>query len=349
MGSAPPRAGASGPSADFDLGELRRAATQPPPMPREPLSVRLASWRAHRTRWWRAALVALVVAVVAGFAGWHVGGDRARSETERWISANPGLVGWIVDNGPDLASSPRDPREDVELHLLNVGRDPVIIQSMSATSDGAPVDVNTSSYQPVQVPTGGTTIAAAVLRTACTTEYSEASLVVRLSRTDPQGDTHATVLTVGAEATLGQSVSEVLNGLCANPTRGQDEPGVDGVTVDQTSGVSGATVTLTNTSEQPRQAEITSDESPAFELVSSRPGPQLIRPGQSLDFRLQLRVLRCTAIVGLQDWASTISLQVGRPGDSLVAAAGSGVLSSYPLPDVVLVPGGAAIQRACAG
>ncbi len=121
-------------------------------MPREPLTVRLAAWRTHRTQWWRAIVVGLAIALVAAFAGWHVGGDRARAEAEAWISANPPLVGWIVDNGPDLASSARDPREDVELHLLNVGRDPVIVRSMSATSDGAPVNVDLSSYSPTRDP-----------------------------------------------------------------------------------------------------------------------------------------------------------------------------------------------------
>ena len=176
MGSAPSRTGGGGASVDFDLGELRRAPVTPEQMPREPLTVRLAAWRTHRTNWWRALALGSSSRPVAAFAGWHVGGDRARGEVEAWISANPPLVGWIVDNGPDLASRPGDPREDVELHLLNVGRDPVIVRSMSATSDGAPVEVSLNSYAPTRIPTGGTTIASLVLRTSCTTEYSEAAL-----------------------------------------------------------------------------------------------------------------------------------------------------------------------------
>src|SRR4051794_10519965 len=314
MGAAPAREAGSGPTVDFDLGELRRAAVRPEEMPREPLTIRFASWRSRRTPWWRALVLAIVIAVVATFAGWQVGGDRARNQVEAWVSAHPPLVGWIVDNGVDLASERGDAREDVELHLLNVGRDPVIVRSISASSDGAPVNVNVSSYTPVRIPTGGTTIVAVVLRTSCSSEYSEAALAVQLTRFDSGGDGHPTLLTVAEDPSLGQSTAEVLNSLCANPSRDQTGNDLDGIGYEQVAGPNGATVNLTNNSDGPRQVELTADESPSFALVPSLRGPQLLRPGQSISIRVHVRILECDAIAGLADWARSLTLTVGRGG-----------------------------------
>jgi hypothetical protein len=316
-------------------------------MPREPLTVRLAAWRTRRTHWWRALVVAVGVAALAGFAGWHVGGDRAQSQADAWTATNPPLVGWIVDNGASITSSRDDPREDVELHLLNVGPDPVIIRSISASSDGAPVDVSLNSYTPARVTTGGTTIAALVLRTSCSTEYAEASLAVRLTRFDASGEQHPLLLTVAKDPLLGQPMTEVLNSLCANPTREDGSSGIDGLVIDQTSGTSGATLTVTNSASSPRRVEVTSDESPAFQLLTSHPGPVLVRPGQTVQIRLTVHILKCTAIVGLQDWASSLSLVVTRSADASDSSASNGAQTNYPIADVVLVPGGAAIQKAC--
>lgn len=346
-GAEPTRSASAGPSVDFDLGELRRAPVRPEVMPREPLTVRLAAWRTRRTHWWRAVVVALVVAALAGFAGWHVGGDQVQSRADAWTAANPPLVGWIVDNGASIASSRDDPREDVELHLLNVGRDPVIIRSMSVSSDGAPVDVSLNSYSPNRIATGGTTIAALVLRTSCSTEYAQAQLAVRLSRYDAQGEQHPLLLTVAKDPSLGQSMAEVLNSLCANPTRDDLNNGVDGIVIEQTSGTSGATLTVTNNSSGPRLVQVTSDESPAFQLVASQAGPVLVRPGQTAEIRLTVRIVKCNAIVGLQDWASSLTLEVTTGADADAAAASDASRFNYPIPDVVLVPGGAAIQKAC--
>jgi hypothetical protein len=347
MGAAPAREAGSGPTVDFDLGELRRAAVRPEEMPREPLTIRFASWRSRRTPWWRAVVLALVIAVVATFAGWQVGGDRARSQVEAWTSAHPPLVGWIVDNGLDLTSRQRDPREDVELHLLNVGRDPVIVRSISATSDGAPVNVDLNSYTPAQIATGGTTIVSLVLRTGCSSEYSEAALAVQLTRFDASGEGHSNVLTVAQDPSLGQSMSEVLNALCANPTRDRPGAGVDGVTFVETSAASGATVTVTNGSDGLRHVELSTDDSPSFELVQSLKGPQLMRPGTALSVRLQVHVLECDGIGGFPDWARSLTLKVGRTSASFEGTANAGTVETYSLPDVLLVPGGAAIQKVC--
>jgi hypothetical protein len=347
MDAAPTREASSGPTVDFDLGELQQAPIRPEEMPREPFTIRLASWRSRRTPWWRAVVFALVIAVVGTFAGWQVGADRARSQVEAWISAHPPLVGWIVDNGADLASKEGDAREDVELHLLNVGRDPVIVRSISATTDGAPVNVDLNSYTPAQIPTGGTTIASLVLRTGCSSEYSEAALAVQLTRFDPTGDGHSNLLTVAQDPSLGQSMSEVLNGLCANPTRDQPDAGVDGVSFVETSAASGATVTVTNNSNGLRQVELSSEGSPSFDLVQSLKGPQMMQPGATLSIRLQVHLLECDAIGGFPDWASSLTLKVGRPSASFEGTANAGTVETYSLPDVLLVPGGAAIQKVC--
>jgi hypothetical protein len=59
--------------------------------------------------------------------------------------------------------------------------------------------------------------------------------------------------------------------------------------------------------------------------------------------------VHCNAIVGLKEWAASIVLDVVRRGESLEASATSDVETGFGLPDLMLVPGGAAIQKTCQG
>jgi hypothetical protein len=332
---------------DLDLGELERAAPKPRAPESEPFAHRLRSWRARswRVRSWRSLAVAVTLAAVAGFAGWHVGVQHSRNASEARISAHPPVIAWLVDTGLDPASSPDDPREDVELHVLNVGPDRVQVDSVTPSTSGAGFSARLSSRVPARLATGQAAVTSMVLAADCGANHAKAVLSVGLTRWDGKGNKRPATITAGGDASVGSELSAVLTQLCNNPA--SSEFGPSGMDIEQTSGTSGATVTVTNYSPGLRQVEITSDESPAFELVVSKAGPQLVRPGESREIRVKVRVLKCNAIVGLQDWASTITLQVVHRGESLEASASSDVSESYPIPDLVLVPGGAAIQRSC--
>jgi hypothetical protein len=348
MGPAPaaPAAGADL-TADFDLGELERADAPRGPRDREALADRWRRWRSRSWPvWsWSALAVVVLLASVAGFAGWHVGGQRSRDQAEARISANPPVIAWLVDNGVDPSSGPDDAREAVELHVLNVGPDPVQLRAVSAQSEGGHFVVHRPRVAASLLPNGDASVTTMVLAASCDGDYTKASVSVGLARVDSHGTERLATVKAGGEPSLGSAVPDLLSQLCASPVPGQQSPG--GVDIAQTSGTSGATVTVTNSSAGPRQVELTSDESPAFALVQSEQGPQELRPGQSLDLRVRVRVLKCNAIVGLQDWASTISLEVTHRGESVGDSATSDVSESYPLGDLVLVPGGAAIQKAC--
>jgi hypothetical protein len=81
--------------------------------------------------------------------------------------------------------------------------------------------------------------------------------------------------------------------------------------------------------------------------MTSLNGPHLLQPGETIAVRVQVHLLECDAIGGLPDWARSLTLQVGRRGESFEASAGEGTRESYPLPDVLLLAAGAAIQKEC--
>jgi hypothetical protein len=343
VGTEPAPGPATPTAVEFDLGELPRLAEDSAP-PREPITVRLRRW--HATGW-SAAAVALVAALLAGLAGWQIGADHRQRALEDAQTAHPAVFGWVVDGGPNLASGPDDARANIELHVANLSPDPIRIESVAITTDRNDATVRLDGYARDQIAPQDNAIAQLVARVACTSDYQGAFLTVLLTQYAPDGTQRPVRITVGADGRIGDLVGSVLNRVCIYPTRDDPESGVDGLVVDQTTGASGATVTVTNHSSGLRQVQITSDESPAFQLVSSVPDERVLRPGDVLEIRLQVRVLHCNAIVGLKEWASSIVLDVLRRGNTLQASATGDVETGFGLPDLMLVPGGAAIQKTC--
>lgn len=346
VGAEPAPGPATPAVVEFDLGELPRLADDLPPPPRDPITVRLRRW--HATAW-SATAVAVIAAVLAGLAGWHVGGDRRQQALEDALVAHPAIFGWVVDGGPDPASGPDDARADVALHVANLSPDPIRIESVSITTDQGNASVRLEGYARDQIAPQDNTIAQLVARAACTSGYQGSFLSVLLTQYAPDGSKRPVRITVGADGRIGDTLGSILNRVCVYPTQDDPQSGVDGLVVDQTSGASGATVTVTNHSNGLRQVQITSDESPAFQLVSSVPEARVLSPGDALEIRLQVRVIHCNAIVGLREWAASIALDVLRRGQSLQASATSDVETGFGLPDLMLVPGGAAIQKTCSG
>jgi hypothetical protein len=304
--------------------------------------------RWHTTAW-SATAVALVAALLAGLAGWQIGADRRQRSLEDAQVAHPAVFGWVVDGGPNLASGPDDARANVELHVANLSPDPIRIESVSLTTDQHNATLRLDGYSRDQIAPQDNTIAPMIIRAACTSDYQGAFLTVRLTQYAPDGTQRPVRITVGTDGRIGDQLGSVLDRVCVYPTKDDPESGIDGLVIDQTSGASGATVTVTNHSNGLRQVQITSDESPAFELVSSVPDRRVLRPGQVLEIRLQIRVVRCNAIVGLKEWAASIALDVIRRGEGIDASTTTVESADFGLPDLMLVPGGAAIQKTCQG
>jgi hypothetical protein len=346
VGTEPAPGPATPPVVEFDLGELSRLADELPPPPRDPITLRLRHW--HTTAW-SATAVAVIAAVLAGLAGWHLGGDRRQHALEDAQVAHPAIFGWVVDGGPNLASGPDDARANVSLHVANLSPDPIRIESVSLTTDLSNASVRLDGYARDQIAPQDNTIAQLVARATCTSEYQGAFLSVLLTQYASDGTQRPIRISVGADGRIGDTLGSVLDRVCVNPTQDDPQSGVDGLVIDQTSGASGATVTITNHSNGLRQVQITSDESPAFQLVSSVPEERLLSPGDVLEIRLQVRVVHCNAIVGLKDWAASIALDILRRGQSLEASTATDVETGFGLPDLMLVPGGAAIQKTCSG
>ncbi len=349
VGIEPAPGPATPPPVEFDLGELQRqTGAEPEPPPREPIAVRLKRW--HATTW-SATAVAVIAALLAGLAGWHLGGDHRQSAMEDAQVAHPAIFGWILDGGPNAASGPDDVRGNVELHVANLSPNPIRIESVAITTDRGDASVRLDGYARDQVAPQDNTVAQLVARLACSSDYQGAFLTVALTQYAPDGSQRPIRISVGTDPRIGDQLGSVLDHACVYPTQDDPESGVDGLVIDQTSGVSGATVTVSNRSNGARQVQMTSDESPAFQLVSSVPNPTLMRPNDVLEIRLQVHVVRCNAIVGLKEWASSIALEVvpHDPGQAGDTAAASGVATDFALPDVMLVPGGAAIQKTCQG
>ena len=129
---------------------------------------------------------------------------------------------------------------------------------------------------------------------------------------------------------------------------------VDAVNVGQTSGVSGATVTLTNEANDLREVYIRADGNPAFRLVGTPAGVRILQPGASLEIRLKVVVAHCNAVLGVGEWASSVVLDVRRPepapGDPAAndpLTDGLGQTTTFAMPELMLVPGGAAVERTC--
>lgn len=334
------------PAVDFDLGELTHVQA------REPIDVpgrRATANRLGRSpiRPWVALAVATGFGLVAAFAGWHVGADRRQSALDAVAVAHPGLFAWVVDGGPSLASAPDDPRVSVNLHLTNLGAEPVQIRSVSITTDQANATVALDGYQAVPIAPDDNTIAALIARPTCTSSYEGAFLSVVVTRLASDGSRRTVTVPAGNDGRIGDTLGDILDRVCVYPTRDDPASGVDGLVIDQSSGAAGATVTIANRSKGVRQVRVTSDDGPAFAIVGSRPDGIDMNPGDVVTLHLKVRVLDCAATYGLRDWASDVGLFVVRRGVSGQSSPATDVQTAFPLPDLMLVPGGAAIERAC--
>jgi hypothetical protein len=334
-------------AVDLDLGELVVVPTglRPRDVPDEPRP-------ADRRRWpvpWeggprRTAIAILVVVVIAGLVGWQVGAHRTANRLAA-VPTHPSVLAWLVDNGPNLASTAQDPSKDLELHVVNLGADPVQITSVQAHARQNPVTLNLTSLPHHELITGGTAVVAMVVHAACRDVHRSASLTVNLNVTGPDGRTHPGEVPVVNDAGLGTPFVLALNELCSHPT--PDSGGVDDVYVQSTFTAEQATFIVENRAADERLVSFVGPVSSVFRLVSNPVGPVAIPPGSSVSITVRAAVRSCQNLFTLRAWADGVHLEV-RHHKALDESAGDALTpSTMPLGALVLASLGAAVERTC--
>ncbi len=335
-------------AVDLDLGELvvvpgsglrgYRSAIDAD-APTDPW--RSAPWRGGPRRM-AAAVVVLVV--IAGLVGWQVGAHRAANRLAA-VPEHPPVLAWLVDNGPNLASTSKDPSKDLELHVVNLGADPVQIVSVLAQARQNPVTLSVTSLPHHELVTGGSAVVAMVVHAACRDVHQTASMTVNLRVTGTDGGTHAGQVPVVNDPGLGTPFLLALNALCSHPT--PDSGGIDDVYVQSTFTASRATFNLVNSADDARSVTFVGPQSSVFRLVVDPAGALEIPAGGSGSVTIHAEVLSCQNLYTLKAWADGVHLEV-RHHKALNESAGDALTpSTMPLGSLVLASLGASVQRTC--
>ncbi len=330
------------PVADFDLGELSQEPEAEPAAPPLPLAERLGrlSETSRRVGWALAA-----IALVAAAVGWQVGGDRARGAAAARLAATPPVMAWVIDDGPNASSSPADPHTILELHVANLGPNPIRLNTLVPRTDRGFATATFLASDPVLVGPGRTTSTDVAVHPDCASAYAKASLEVLFSSPAADHPNQRVVIDDSADPSLGNSFLLALNQVCARPNADRTENGVDGVFVEQTSSAVGAALVLTNGTPNPRRIQFATLESDGFELVTSPGSPLVLAAGASISVFLTIRVDGCDSVGRLTNWAEGASMQVSSPESD--ASSDQTAPDSYSLREVVLAPLGAAVEKAC--
>ena len=106
---------------DLDLGELAHRPTRLLD-DRTTTPARRAAFLPPGPR--RALVLLALVALLSAVVGWQVGAHRADARSSS-TTAPPAVLSWLEDNGSNAHSTVQDPSEDLELHITNLGADPV--------------------------------------------------------------------------------------------------------------------------------------------------------------------------------------------------------------------------------
>jgi hypothetical protein len=335
-------------AVDLDLGEL---VVLPRPRLRAH-GERAGGPPIDRDRWrlpWaggprRTAIAAVTLVVIAGLVGWQVGAHRAANRRAA-VPAHPAVLAWLVDNGPNLASTAQDPSKDLELHVVNLGVDPVQILSVEARARQNPVTLNVTALPHRELSTGGAAVVAMVVHAACRDVHRSASLTVNLEVTGSDGRSHPGEVAVVHDSGLGTPFVVALNELCSHPT--PDSGGIDDVYVQSTFTAEQATFILVNRAADERWVTFVGPPSSVFRIVSNPASPVAIAPGGSQSVTVRAEVLSCQNLFTLRAWADGVHLEV-RHGNAVNESAGDALTpSTMPLGALVLASLGASVQRTC--
>jgi hypothetical protein len=335
-------------AVDLDLGELivvprtgvrAREVADPDEVPRRP------GWPQTWDGGPRRTAIALVAAVlVAGLVGWQIGAHRAATRLAA-VPAHPSVLAWLVDNGPNLASTAQDPSKDLELHVVNLGVDPVQIVSVDAHARQNPVTLNVTTLPHRELTTGGAAVVAMVVHAACRDVHRSASLTVNLVVTGSDGRTHPGEVPVVNDPGLGTPFLLALTELCSHPT--PDSGGIDDVYVQSTFTAEEATFIMENRAAGERWVTFAAPPSSVFHLVSDPVGPVAIAPGGSESVTVRAKVVSCQNLFTLRAWTDGVHLEV-RHGKAVNESVGDAMTpSTMPMGALVLASLGAAVERTC--
>lgn len=330
-------------AVDLDLGELRHGsapASHPKPV-RAAKRLRLMASGPRRT-----LVTVAVVALLSAAIGWQVGAHRAGSRDSSAL-AHPAVLSWLEDNGPNLRSTSQDPSEDLELHVTNLGGNPVRVLSVVAHTPRNPVDLHLTVVPQAQVATGRTTEVVMVAHAACRSTYPSASLTLRLLVTGADGSERNADVPVVEGGGVGVSFRDVLNRLCLHPTPDAASGGIDGVYVQSTFTAEQATLILENRASEARSITFSAERSSVFDLTPNPRGPIVLPPGQSQSVTVRVRVSSCHELYTLGAWADSAQVEVRRVGRPAPATGDGSDPATLSLKGLLLATLGATVERSC--
>jgi hypothetical protein len=288
--------------------------------------------------------VIAAVAVVAALVGWQVGAHVATARTDE-TAGTPAVLAWLVDNGPNVGSTTKDPAKDLELHVANLGAEPIRIVSVTPHTRQNPVTLEMAALSREPVTTGQSTVVAMIAHAACRAAYTGSSLTVGLVRTGAQGQDEPVDVPVVSDSAIGTSLPAALNSLCAQPSSGAG--GVDDVYVQSTFTAADATLVLTNRSDTGRKVSFAAPPSTVFDLVTAPPGTLVLGPGGSRSVTVHAAVKSCHDLFTLGQWAAGVHLEVRRQNAGVEASADASAPATLPLEGMLLASLGASVEKAC--
>lgn len=330
-------------AVDLDLGELLHG-TAPTPHPGPVTSVNRLRLKASGPR--RTLVAVAVVGLLSAAVGWQVGAHRADSRSSS-AAAHPAVLSWLEDDGPNLRSTSQDPSEDLELHVTNLGADPVRVLSVAAHTPRNPVDLHLTVVPQAQVATGRTTEVVMVAHAACRSTYPSASLTLRLLVTGADRSERSADVPVVEGGGVGMAFRDVLNRLCLHPIPDAASGGVDGVYVQSTFTAEQATLILENRAPEARSITLSAEPSRVFDLTPNPRGPIVLPPGQSQSVTVRVRVTSCHELYTLGAWADSAQVEVRRVGRPAPATGDGSDPTTYSLKGLLLATLGATVERSC--
>jgi hypothetical protein len=326
----------------FDLGELVHGpapTTQPPP---EPMLERVRRFRPPSRRAMAVLVMAVVVAVAAG---WHVGTGHAQSEQAALTRAHPPALAWLTFLGGSNDQAPSSPHTVLDLNIMNLGGTDLRVSGIASHTDSGTATARLRPNDTVVAAPGETAHRIIDLSGSCATSYTGASMQVDVVLGRPGGVRTTGQVTAIDDGSIGVPYGEILNVFCQQTA--PVEGGLSGVYVQQTSSATSARLVLTNRSGHDKQVNITVGEHDGFGLVAFPWAPFVLGPGRSQSVLLRVGVGSCQDVDRLSNWADGVSLRVTSRIQTGADAADDTGPAQMGLRDILLAPAGAAVQKAC--
>jgi hypothetical protein len=330
------------PAPVFDLGELVHGPAPRSRPPAEPIGLRMRRVRPPSPR---VVAVVLVAGLLALAAGWHLGTGRARSEQAALTQAHPPALAWLTFLGGSDAQPTPTPHTVLDLNIMNLGQTDLRVTSITSHTEVGTATARLRPNATVVAAPGETAHRIIDLDGSCATTYAGASLDVNVAIGRAGGPITPARVTAVDDSSIGVPYAAILNLFCQDSA--PVEGGLGGIFVQQTSSATSARLVLTNRSGHDKQIDITTGEEDGFDLVAFPRAPFVLGPGRSQSVLLRIGVSSCKDVGRLSNWADAVSLRITSRIQTGADAADDTGPSQLGLRDVLLAPGGAAVQKAC--